>query len=59
VKRLHESFTEALGTESVRGFLARNALVPFPASPEALAKFQIAESGKRGRSIRAAGTSPE
>ena len=39
--------------------LAKNALLPFRASPEELAKFQAAETQKWGRIIKTAGIQPE
>jgi tripartite-type tricarboxylate transporter receptor subunit TctC len=59
VKRLNELVVKAIATETVKSYLARNALVPFTTTPEQLAKFQITEADKWGRIIKAAGIQPE
>ena len=59
ISRLNDAFNRALATEPVKSFLAKNALLPFRASPEELAKFQAAETQKWGRIIKTAGIQPE
>jgi tripartite-type tricarboxylate transporter receptor subunit TctC len=59
VKRLNELLVKAVAAESARAFFAKSGLVPFPTSPEDLAKFQAAETQKWGRIIKAAGIQPE
>jgi tripartite-type tricarboxylate transporter receptor subunit TctC len=59
VTRLNQVFTRAISGETVKGFFAKNALVPFSTTPAELGKFQTAETEKWGRIIRSAGITPE
>jgi tripartite-type tricarboxylate transporter receptor subunit TctC len=59
VKRLNELLVKAVSSETAKAFFAKSGLVPFPTSPEELAKFQAAETQKWGRIIKAAGIQPE
>ncbi len=59
VKRLNELLVKAVSSEPVKSHFAKSALVPFPTTPEQLAKFQAAEAEKWGRIIKAAGIQPE
>ena len=59
VRRLNELLVKAVGSEAAKAFFARSALTAFTTTPEELAKFQVAETEKWGRIIKAAGIQPE
>jgi tripartite-type tricarboxylate transporter receptor subunit TctC len=59
IKRLNELLVKAVASEATKAFFAKSGLVPFPTSPEELAKFQATETQKWGRIIKAAGIQPE
>lgn len=59
VKRLHELLTKAVGGTQASSFYDNSGVDPATSTPEELAKFQVAESQKWGRIIRAAKIEPE
>jgi tripartite-type tricarboxylate transporter receptor subunit TctC len=59
VQRLNELLVEALKSAAVREFFDTSGGEAFPTTPDALAKFQAAETQKWGRVIKAAGIEPE
>lgn len=59
VARLNGVFANALKTPALQQFFEKSAGVPFPTSPDELARFQAAETEKWGRVIKAAGIEPE
>ncbi len=59
VQRLNELLAEGLKTPAVKTFFETSGGEPFPTSPQTLAQFQVEESKKWGRVIKAAGIEPE
>ena len=59
VSRLNELFAAALKTQPINAFFATSGGEPFPTSSDELGKFQLAESQKWGKVIKAAGIEPE
>jgi tripartite-type tricarboxylate transporter receptor subunit TctC len=59
IKRLHDLLVKAVNSEGVGKFVASSGLEVSTTTPEALAKFQAAETEKWGRIIKAAGIPPE
>ena len=59
IKRLHDLLAKAANGEGVKKFIASNGLDISTTTPEALAKFQAAETEKWGRIIKTAGIQPE
>jgi tripartite-type tricarboxylate transporter receptor subunit TctC len=59
VQRLNELLAAGLKTAPVKAFFDTSGGEPFPTTPEQLAKFQVEETQKWGRVIKAAGIEPE
>ncbi len=59
VQRLQELLGAGLKTAPVKAFFDTSGGEPFPTTPEQLAKFQVEETQKWGRVIKAAGIEPE
>ncbi len=59
VQRLAELLTNGLKTPAAKAFFDTSGGEPFVTTPDALAKFQLAESQKWGKVIKAAGIEPE
>ena len=59
VKRLHELLTKAVASPQAKSFYDNSGVDPATSTPEELAKFQVAESQKWGRIIKAAKIEPE
>jgi tripartite-type tricarboxylate transporter receptor subunit TctC len=59
VKRLNELLVAASTSASAKAFYESGGSEPFTTTPEGLAKFQVEESQKWGRVIKAAGIQPE
>ncbi len=59
VQRLNELFAAALKSPQIKTFFETSGGEPFPTTPDALAKFQVGESQKWGKVIKAAGIEPE
>jgi tripartite-type tricarboxylate transporter receptor subunit TctC len=59
VARLHDLLVKATSGASMKAFYGATGTDPFTSMPEELAKFQVAESAKWGKIIKAAGIQPE
>jgi tripartite-type tricarboxylate transporter receptor subunit TctC len=59
VQRLNELLVAAQKSASTKAFFETSGGEPFPTAPDALAKFQAAETQKWGKVIKAAGIEPE
>ncbi|MBL8351483.1 MAG: tripartite tricarboxylate transporter substrate binding protein [Burkholderiaceae bacterium] len=59
VQRLNELLAQGLRTPAAKAFFETSGGDPFPTTPDALAKFQLDESQKWGKVIKAAGIEPE
>jgi tripartite-type tricarboxylate transporter receptor subunit TctC len=59
VQRLNELLVAAQKSPNTRAFFETSGGEPFPTTPEALAKFQLDETQKWGKVIKAAGIEPE
>jgi tripartite-type tricarboxylate transporter receptor subunit TctC len=59
VQRLNELLVAAQKSAATKSFFETSGGEPFPTTPDALAKFQLAETQKWGKVIKAAGIEPE
>jgi tripartite-type tricarboxylate transporter receptor subunit TctC len=59
VQRLNELLGNALKSGQIKNFFDTSGGEPFPTSPDALARFQLEESQKWSKVIKAAGIEPE
>jgi tripartite-type tricarboxylate transporter receptor subunit TctC len=59
VKRLNELLVKAVASPSAKSLFESTGFEPFTTTPEELAKFQLAESGKWQQIIKRAGIEPE
>jgi tripartite-type tricarboxylate transporter receptor subunit TctC len=59
IARLNELLAVALKSPPIKQFFETSGGEAFPTSPDALAKFQVAESEKWSKVIKAAGIQPE
>ena len=59
VKRINELLINAMGTESVKSFVAKGAMEVYTSTPIELAKFQASESARWGAIITRAKIEPE
>jgi tripartite-type tricarboxylate transporter receptor subunit TctC len=59
VKRLNELLVAASASAPAKAFYESGGSEPFTTTPDGLAKFQVEESQKWGRAIKAAGIEPE
>lgn len=59
IKRLHELLTRAVASPQAKTFFDNSGVDPATSTPEELARFQVAESQKWGRIIKAAKIEPE
>jgi tripartite-type tricarboxylate transporter receptor subunit TctC len=59
VQRLNELLANGLKTAAAKAFFETSGGEPFATTPEALGRFQQAESLKWGKVIKAAGIEPE
>lgn len=59
VARLHSLLTQAVKSEAARAFFDNSGSEPWTTTPDELASFQAAETGKWGKVIQAAGIEPE
>jgi tripartite-type tricarboxylate transporter receptor subunit TctC len=59
IARLHELLVASTKAAPAQTFFGATGLEPFVTTPEDLAKFQVAESEKWGKVIKAAGIQPE
>ena len=59
VARLHDLLVQATNGAAMKSFYATSGTDLFTSTPDELAKFQVAESTKWGKIIKAAGIQPE
>ena len=59
VQRLNELLASGVKSAAAKAFFETSGGEPFATTPEALAKFQVEETSKWGRVIKAAGIEPE